>query len=150
MVNLKRLVIAAVLAASATAVAGCDESLPDFAGPSPNLEPTFSSIQSEIFARRDLADRPACLECHTSQGRTPTGGMDLSADAYDNLVGFPSRGRPEVLRVVPGDPEASYLLHKLEGRSGIVGARMPQRGPYLTDNQIFIIRRWIERGAPRD
>jgi hypothetical protein len=50
--------------------------------------------------------------------------------------------------VIPGDPENSYLIHKLEGRAGIVGARMPFNSPaYLTDGQIKVIKRWIEDGA---
>jgi hypothetical protein len=55
------------------------------------------------------------------------------------------------VRVVAGDPESSYLIHKLEGRPGIVGMRMPRgTGPFLTDGQIRIIRRWIEVGAPNN
>jgi hypothetical protein len=54
------------------------------------------------------------------------------------------------MRVNPGNPDLSYIVQKLEGRSGIAGARMPYAPPYLNDNQIRILRRWIERGAPRD
>jgi hypothetical protein len=54
------------------------------------------------------------------------------------------------MRVDPGNPDRSYMVHKIEGRAGIVGRRMPFNGPpYLTDGQILIMRRWIERGAPR-
>jgi len=31
-----------------------------------------------------------------------------------------------------------------------VGDRMPRLGPYLSDGQIRIIRRWIELGAKND
>jgi hypothetical protein len=52
---------------------------------------------------------------------------------------------------VPGDPESSYLVHKVDGRRGIVGNRMPNDGPpFLTDGQIQILERWIEIGAPRN
>ena len=37
-----------------------------------------------------------------------------------------------------------------EGLPGIVGVRMPFNGPYLSDGQILIIKRWIETGAPRN
>ena len=41
------------------------------------------------------------------------------------------------IRVIPGDPENSYLIHKLDGRQSIVGQRMPRTtGPFLTDGQI--------------
>ena len=65
-------------------------------------------------------------------------------------VGAGSRGRPGETRVVPGNPEASYLIHKLEGRSTIAGVRMPVGGPYLTQGQIDVIKRWIELGANND
>jgi len=52
--------------------------------------------------------------------------------------------------VAPGDPEASYLIHKLEGRAGIAGDRMPQGGPFLSSADIAVIRSWIQAGAPNN
>ena len=133
-------------------VASCDEKLSKLAGPTPNLEPTFASVQSQIFETTDVAGRQACIACHTNVGRNPSGGMILLHDlAYDQLVNMPSRGKPGAIRVIPGDPENSYLVHKIEGRADIVGRRMPQAGPpYLTDGQILILKRWIAKGAPRN
>lgn len=129
-------------------IAGCDESLQDFAGPTPNLEPTFSSIQRDILNASDSTGRPACTSCHNPQGAAEAGGMNLTgAGAYNALVNAPSTGKPGAVRVVPGDPDGSYLIQKLEGTAGIVGDRMPRFGPYLTSGQIDIIRRWIELGA---
>ena len=130
----------------------CDESLSDIAGPSPNLEPTFSSIQHEIFEARDASGRAACIECHTDVGRTPSGGLNLRHDAaYTALVNVQSRGKNGAVRVIPNDPGGSYMVQKLEGRSGIVGERMPRTGgPYLTPGQMLIIRRWIDLGAKND
>ena len=78
--------------------------------------------------------------------------MNLTAgNSYAALVGVSSIERPGVLRVVAGDPENSYLIHKLEGRPSIVGVRMPRgTGPFLTDGQILVIKRWIETGAHND
>ena len=138
---------------AAAVVAGtvaCDESLSTLAGPTPNLEPTFSSIQSQIFNTTDSAGRPACSNCHNA-ATFPFSGLNLtSGAAYGTLVNVGSRVRPGAVRVVPGNPENSYLIHKLEGRPGITGVRMPMGGPYLTDGQIRIIRRWIELGANND
>lgn len=133
-------------------VASCDEKLSKLAGPTPNLEPTFASVQSQIFETTDVAGRQACVACHTNVGRNPSGGMILLHDlAYDQIVNVPSRGKPGAIRVIPGDPENSYLVHKIEGRADIVGRRMPQAGPpYLTDGQILILKRWIAKGAPRN
>ena len=59
--------------------------------------------------------------------------------------------KPDLLASRPNNPDNSYLVHKVDGTSGIIGVRMPQNGPpYLSDGQIDIIRRWIELGAPRN
>ena len=135
----------------AVLAAGCDEALSDIAGPTPNLEATFSSIQSTIFEASDSSGRPACTDCHNTRFAQFNGGLDLSHDlAYANLVGVASRGKAGAVRVIPGDAANSYLIHKLDGRSGIVGLRMPTSGPYLTAGQIAVIERWIELGARRD
>jgi hypothetical protein len=141
-----------VLIAATAAFAACDEKLSSIAGPTPNLEPTFASIQKEIFETTDVAGRVACTGCHTSTGRAPAGGMNLNHDvAYDSLVNIGSRLKPGAVRVIPGDPENSYIVQKVEGRSGIVGLRMPFSGPpFLSDGQILILKRWIELGAPRN
>ena len=66
-------------------------------------------------------------------------------------MNFPVRGKPGAIRVIPGDPDNSYLIQKLEGTTGIAGRRMPFNGPpYLSDGQILIIRRWIALGAPNN
>lgn len=133
-------------------LAACDESLREFAGPTPDLTPAFSSIQTHIFSAPDSSGRAACTSCHTNVGRTPAAGLNLSGPgAHAQLVGAPSGAMAGAVRVVPGDPENSYLVHKLDGRPGIVGQRMPRTGgPFLTDGQMRIIRRWIELGAPND
>ena len=119
--------------------------------PTPALTATFSSIQHEIFESADSAGRRACVPCHTNTGRNPAGGLNLNHDgAYDQLVNVPSAGRPGAMRVVPGDPDNSYIIHKLEGQADFVGGRMPPGGPFLTDDQMQIIRRWIQLGAKND
>jgi hypothetical protein len=129
--------------------AGCDEALSDVTGPTPNLEPTFSSIQQNIFSSGDSSGRPGCTNCHN-----PTlnrGGLDLSpAVSYNNLVNRGSLLRPGAIRVIPNNPDNSYLIHKLEGNVPITGVRMPLGGPYLESGQISVIRRWIEIGAPNN
>jgi hypothetical protein len=131
--------------------AACDEKISSLAGPTPNLEPTFASVQRDIFETTDSSGRTACITCHTSTGRNPSGGLNLNHDtAYDQLLNVAARGKPGAIRVIPGDAENSYLIHKLEGQADIVGRRMPNNGPpYLTDGQILIIKRWIAVGAPR-
>jgi hypothetical protein len=142
-----------LVAVAALLAVACDEKLSDVTGPTPNLEPTFSSIAQNIFQLTDSSSRVACTNCHTSVGgRIPPMGLSLDpAVAYANLVNVASREKPGLLRVAPGDPENSYVVHKLEGRADIVGERMPRTaGPFLTEGQMLVIRRWIELGAPNN
>ena len=144
-------VVTAALFTAVFATAACDEKLSTIAGPTPNLEPTFASIQRDIFEAPDATGRPNCTRCHTTVGRTPSAGLSLDHDvSYDALVKAASSRKTGATRVVPGDIGSSYLIDKLEGRASIVGARMPLNGPYLSDGQVLIIRRWIELGAPRN
>lgn len=71
------------------------------------------------------------------------------ATAYDELVGRTSTGKPDLLRVSPGNLDESYLIHKLEGREGIVGARMPLASTPLSEAELELIRMWIAGGARR-
>ncbi|MHC5109467.1 MAG: hypothetical protein ACYTHJ_06275 [Planctomycetota bacterium] len=48
--------------------------------------------------------------------------------------------------VVPGDPDSSYLIQKLEGTAAI-GALMPLGNNPLSDETIELIRTWISEGA---
>ena len=143
--------IVLVFAAGLTTSA-CDEKLSTLAGPTPNFQPTFSSVQAQIFETTDVAGRQACVSCHTNVGHAPSGGLNLAHDvAYDQIVNVGSKERPASMYVVPGDPDSSYLVHKVEGLPDIIGRRMPFSGPpYLTDGQILILKRWIATGALRN
>ena len=146
----RRLLHCALVVVTTLGSVGCDEALSNLTGPTPDHEPTFSSIQQEIFSSGDSSGRPACTNCHNAIG-SRFNGLDLSpAVSYSNLVNVASRGKAGAVRVIPGDPENSYLIHKLEGRSTIAGVRMPLGGPYLETGQILVIRRWIEIGAPNN
>lgn len=127
---------------------GCDEKLASITGPTPNLEPTLSSISRNIFNATDSSGRLACTGCHSDQGRNPSGQLVLlEGRAFQFLVGTPSSGKPGEVRVIPGDPDNSYIIKKLEGAPGIVGTRMPRGNVVLEPGQILVIRRWIQLGA---
>ena len=146
---LSRCFAAALLAALCL---GCDENLADIAGPTPNLTPTLSSIEQEIFNTTDSAGRAACTNCHSDAGgRVPPVGMVLlPGRSYDFIVNVPARGRAGAIRVIPGDPENSYLIDKLENTqsaAGGSGSRMPKGGAALSTDEIQAIRDWITTGA---
>ncbi len=104
---------------------------------------TFTRVKNEI-----LSPTCAAIGCHGRVGVQQD--LQLTSDqAYANIVGHPSVESPSLSRVAPGDPSNSYLYRKIVG-SGITGDRMPQGGPYLTTEQIKLVRDWIRRGAPND
>ena len=142
-----RVLMLFVAAAVFAGTAACDEALSDLTGPTPDLEPTFSSIQKEIFDTTDSSGRLACINCHN--GRNPfVPGNFTAGNSYAALVNARSVEQPGLLRVAPGDPDNSYMVRKLEGGPNITGERMPRGGgPYLTAGQMLVIRRWIVEGA---
>lgn len=107
---------------------------------------TLDEIQAALFT-------PTCSAsgCHTGpSGGTLPEGMDLSdADAsFANLVGVASIQEPSLSRVAAGDPDNSYLVHKIEGTAS-TGGRMPLGGMPLEQDMIDNIREWIANGAER-
>jgi len=108
---------------------------------------TLTQIQEAVFT-------PRCSACHDgsqpANGQLP-GAMNLKAGAsFASLVNVASLQQPDVMRVRPGEPANSYLIHKLEGTFGITGQRMPLGGPFLDQATIDQIRSWIESGAPNN
>ena len=101
---------------------------------------TLSQLQSEIFT-------PRCSGCHSGGGAPQGLRLDSEANTFNDLVNVASNERPEILRVDPGSPDDSYLIHKVTGASGIVGGQMPLGQTPLTSDQINMMRDWIENGA---
>jgi hypothetical protein len=104
-------------------------------------EATFTAVRDEILV-------PSCgfSSCHG----TATGELLIDATGtWEALVDVPSAAAPGEVLVVPGDPDGSYLVKKLEGAPGIAGLRMPQGGQ-LDDADLELIREWIARGAADD
>ena len=108
---------------------------------------TLTQVQADVFT-------PICSGCHNgsqpANGPLP-GSQNLTAgQAFLNIVGLGSREQPALMRVKAGDPDNSYLVHKVEGAAGISGAQMPFGGPPLSQAQIDEIRSWIASGAPNN
>lgn len=107
---------------------------------------------SDSLSLADLEQRVAALfdrscarsGCHA--GPVPQMGMNLGPDHFrEATVGVASQEQPGLLRVHPGRPDSSYLVMKVEGRSGLIGAQMPLTGDRLTREEIDTIRAWITR-----
>ena len=125
------------LAAAMVLGAGCGGADADLA----TIPPQFSEIQAQIFT-------PNCTlaSCH---GAAAQEGLSLVAPARAAIVGVPSTEVAGMMRVAPGDPDASYLLHKIADASPADGDRMPPDQP-LPAYKIEAVRRWIAAGAQDD
>jgi len=106
-------------------------------------EATLSSIQANIFNTHC-----ALSGCHIGGSSSLPGSLDLrEGQTYSNVVGVSSVEQPALRRVDPGNPDDSYLVHKIQGAPGIKGSRMPFGRPALSQEQIDLIRQWITEGA---
>jgi predicted small lipoprotein YifL len=110
--------------------------------PPAGLQPTLASIQDNVFT-------VTCAVSGCHGGASAQFGLRLDPGfSYGNLINVPSPRDSSLIRVVPGDPDASFLIQKLDGTQTL-GERMPDGGPYLTTATVNVIRKWIEDGAPQ-
>ena len=107
---------------------------------------SFSNLHQQVLV-------PSCAtsSCH---GKAFSAYLNLTDKngAHASLVeqealGEPCFGKGRV-RVVPGAPDSSLLVQKLEGTA--CGARMPKDGVHLPPAQVELIRAWIYAGAKND
>jgi hypothetical protein len=112
--------------------------------PSGNGAVTLSGEVQPIFS-----NNCAFSGCHG--GTSPQLGQNLSeGQAFASIVGVPSVQVPSMNRVTAGDPDMSYLVHKIQGTQASVGGsgeRMPLGFGALPQSEIDIIRTWITEGA---
>jgi len=102
------------------------------------LMPSFSFIQKTVFNAK-------CISCHSGAGAL--GGLRLDdGNTYSRLVFSASKQNLALDLVAPGDPDNSYLIHKLEGTAS-TGLQMPPSGDPLEEIVIDNIRQWIAQGA---
>lgn len=82
-----------------------------------------------------------CQGCHQPAKR---GGEYLMTDFQSLLKG----GESQEVAVVPGDPQASYLMQLITPHEGV--AEMPQDRDPLSQDQVNLISQWIQQGAVDD
>ena len=93
--------------------------------------------------------RAGCLTsgCHSGSG--VSSGYSLAT--YEGLFGPGEQAEfLGMCNVVPGDPEACYLLHKLSEDVPLIGSRMPATGLWLADDDYALLQAWILDGAPNN
>ena len=160
----KRLPSVLVLLVASLALVGCSPSAAPIP-PTPDAQiepppgPTFgdASLDDPLSDRDDASVAIRILRvvgqhcvggpespCHGAGA----GGTHLDLDPVSgDVVGIPSRERPDLVRAQPGSPEQSYVWLKLVGDGGIEGGAMPPTiGP--RDPRVeALFRRWIAEGC---
>jgi hypothetical protein len=89
-----------------------------------------------------------CAYCHYPGSPDPP-HFTRPFDPLEGIVGVTSRFRPDLKLVEPGNPEASFLVIKLEATelTSAFGAPMPRNYGYLSPADVAVIERWIVEGA---
>lgn len=123
-------------------------------GPVASLGATAADPASAVDFQRDvrpiLADN--CFACHGPDEATRE--ADLRLDIRDGAFSpRPPAGRinrPRDPAVVPGDVDASLLVQRITHADSL--RRMPPEVSQktLTGDQIEVLKRWVEQGAPWD
>ena len=119
--------------------AGNGEGLDQNGQPIPITPPAnsdFQEIQDTIFT-------PICAQCHIG-ANAPQGLRLDAANSYALLVNVPSTEVPGLMRVNPGNPDASYLVQKIRATPR-VGVRMPLTAAVPAAGRIDLVRA-LDRG----
>ena len=112
------------------------------------LAPTLTNVQNEVFT-------PSCAfsSCH-GEGGGAAGLSLLTGLAFAELVAVPAEGAypspapVNSIRVVPADPDGSYLMVKIDPASEgeMTGDLMPAPDG-LGAERVELLRQWILLGA---
>jgi len=135
-------VIMLILVGPFVSMWGCSEineaSLPE--------RPTTADVQEHVFTT-------ACATSGCHGEPTFAGELDLStaASSHEALVDIkptnPVARNLGLIRVVPGDPDSSFLFRKLTEPGTGEGAPMPSSETRLTAPYVELVARWISQGA---
>jgi hypothetical protein len=109
------------------------------------LPATRANVQSKVL-------NVSCnnfTTCHNS-GASPAGQLDLSDPIVVAELMRPSIADPNRMILVPGNPEASFLIDKLRNRNvPAPGTSMPPGQP-LDEERLSLVERWVAAGAPNE
>jgi hypothetical protein len=106
----------------------------------------FTDNVAPIFGTRVTLGAAAgkCTWCHYPGSAT---GLDVT-DPFDAVEGMVNRDSLYGGKVVaPGDPDASFLIEKLEQAQPSRGQQMPYQPPRLTADEQALVRAWVAQGA---
>jgi len=102
-----------------------------------------TGLQAQTAGKVDFARdiqplfRDHCYSCHGPTVQTNDFRLDRRRDSMPNRVG--ANGA----RIIPGNAANSRIYLRIIGQAGL---QMPPTGP-LTDEQVFLVKTWIDQGA---
>ncbi|MEZ4828259.1 MAG: PSD1 and planctomycete cytochrome C domain-containing protein [Bacteroidia bacterium] len=114
---------------NATTMLSSGESLPD-------------KVDFNRHIRPVLSDK--CFTCHGPDARQRKAGLrlDTPEGAFAAL-----EETPDQFAIVPGDPEASAVFHRIVATDTTERMPPPESKLKLTEKEVRLIRKWIEQGA---
>ena len=131
---------AALALCAVLSVAGCPAT----------TDPTDTSTATTFVADVLPIFQGQCIGCHAEGGFSGI-TLELTEESgYDRIVNQPSAQDASFTLVVPGDADASLLYLKVSSNTPPVGSRMPFFRTPLSDDDIEVIRNWIDQGAVRE
>jgi mono/diheme cytochrome c family protein len=98
------------------------------------------SVDFNRDIRPILSDK--CFTCHGPDDRERKGGLRL--DLHESAIGPAKSG---ARAIVPGQPEASELLHRITTQDADDHMPPASTGKQLTEAQVGLVRQWIAQGA---
>jgi hypothetical protein len=131
--------------------AACDDA-PEGEDSSGESDASTTDVPEVDYATQIQPIWNARCTCHlqgmsgTMEATTLTLNPEFS---HDELVGTPAVAVPTMARIEPGDPDASYLWHKIHDTQlgvGGGGTEMPP-GETLAPADVELIEHWIRGGA---
>lgn len=97
---------------------------------------TIERLQSQLFYN--------CTSCHGASSRVAASLNLTEGNSYDNLVSVSSKKDAAYMRVMPGNPDSSYIVKVLEGTADSVhydhSKNVQMRS---TKDDIKLLRAWI-------
>jgi hypothetical protein len=130
-------VVGSLLVAVACSTEFSTNTLPPSSDGGTECEPTTGSIQSTVFARRCTN-----IGCHTA--KDPASALDLESPGVEGrLSNVEAADCPGEVIVVPGQPDTSFLIRKLEDEKPACGTRMPRTDRAMPPAEIACIKSWI-------
>lgn len=114
------------------------------------LAPTYEALYEHIF-------KGCRFTCHSGGPDNAPAGFDMGDDET-SMVGVAATGADcaptGLMRIAPGDPEASVLYSKVaakhDGTAAVCGLPMPDgiNRPPVTTEELDALRQWIASLAP--